>query len=145
MFYDPRFAIRGPPSNMRIVLVAAASILSIALACAPRPALAVDCSEVRASCLDHCRTEVDATRARACANRCSVAFCQDTSRFCRPGDQKVCTDGFRSCNTTCAALASIPTAAAAVGADACVTKCCSQFKACLNQRSCDTSTLNCRR
>jgi hypothetical protein len=140
LLYDLAMISHGGPAPMRIVFLAAASLLLLGLSLSPQPAYA-DCAAVRAACIDHCRGEVDATRAQACANRCSIAFCQDVPTTCRPGDQRVCNDGFRSCNGVCDALASIPTAAAAVNANACANKCCSQFKACLNQRSCDTSSI----
>ncbi len=128
---------------MRTIFLAAIALLLLALAWSPGPALA-DCTAIRGACIDHCRGEVDSTRAQACANRCSIAFCQDVPNLCRPGDQRVCVNGFRSCNNTCAALVAIPSAAATVNAEACNNKCCGQYKACLNQRSCDTSGLRCR-
>jgi hypothetical protein len=42
-------------------------------------------------------SETDQSRFQACANRCSIVFCQDTQIQCWPGDQRVCNDGLTSC------------------------------------------------
>lgn len=128
---------------MRTLLLSAACLILFAAALALRPdAGSADCAAVRSSCIDHCRTsETDQSRFQACANRCSIAFCQDTQIQCWPGDQRVCNDGFTSCNGGCNALAAIPTAAAIQNQTACASRCCSQFKICLSQRSCDVSAL----
>lgn len=69
---------------------------------------------------------------------------RDTVIQCRPGDQTVCNNGFQSCNNGCDALASIPTAAALQNQTACQSRCCTQFKNCLNQRACDVGTITCQ-
>lgn len=129
---------------MRTLLLAAACITLFATAMVCRSGAALsDCAAVRAACIDHCRNETNASRINTCVSRCSIAFCQDTPATCRPGDQSVCTDDFRSCNGACAAAAAIPSAVAQDSA-LCGTGCCNRFKACLNQRFCDTSSIDCR-
>jgi hypothetical protein len=131
---------------MRSILLAAACIMLFTAAMVGGPGAArADCAAIQSACFDHCRSsETNAGRVSACANRCSITFCQDIPTTCRPGDQRVCNDDFRSCNGACAALAAIPSAAATANATACSSRCCTGFKACLNQRSCDTSGLDCR-
>jgi hypothetical protein len=129
---------------MRTLLLAAACIALFATAVVWRSGGALaDCAAIRGACIDHCRNETDSSRISACVTRCSIAFCRDTPATCRPGDQAVCNDDFRSCNGACAAAAAIPSA---ITQDAaiCATNCCNRFKACLNQRFCDTSSINCQ-
>jgi hypothetical protein len=52
---------------------------------------------------------------------------------CNASTQRICDDGFRSCNTAC----EFSTTAG------CTDRCCSQLTTCLHQRQCDTSGLNC--
>jgi hypothetical protein len=130
---------------MRSLLLAAACLILFAtgVVWSPHRALA-DCAAVRSSCVAACQDrETDQARFQACANRCSVQFCQDTPIECRPGDQTVCNNGFRSCNNGCDALAAIPTAAAIQNQTACASRCCSQFKVCLLQRNCDVARITC--
>ena len=132
---------------MRSLLLAAACLIAFAIALAwnPGEGLAVNCSAVRSACLAACNNR-ETTRAefQACSNRCSLQFCRDTVIECRPGDQTVCDNGFRSCNNGCDALAAIPTAAAIQNQTACQSRCCTQFKNCLNQRGCDVRTITCQ-
>lgn len=58
--------------------------------------------------------------------------------------QRICTDGFNSCNNGCDALAAIPTAAAIQNQTACASRCCGQFKVCLGQRSRDVAAITCQ-
>jgi len=85
---------------MRIILLAGACITLFTTLVVWGPAAALaDCAAVRNSCIAHCKsTNTDAARISACANRCSIEFCQDIPSTCRPGDQSVCNDDFRSCN-----------------------------------------------
>ena len=66
---------------------------------------------------------------------------QPTPSACSAGSQsvRVCNDDFRSCSSVCTATA------LDVNADVagCSARCCSNFKACLNIRRCDASSINC--
>lgn len=129
---------------MRILLLAAACTLVFATAAmwGSEEALS-DCAAIRGACIDHCFSgETNASRQSACRNRCAIAFCQDTPSVCRPTDQTVCNISLRSCNGACDAAASVPSALAQ-NQVACSRVCCVQFKACMAQRSCDTSTIAC--
>jgi hypothetical protein len=131
---------------MRSFLFTAACFFVVAIGFSAGPAQAqTGCAAIRSSCVAACNDrETDQARFQACANRCSIQFCQDTSIECRPGDQTVCNNGFRSCNNGCDALAAIPTAAAIQNQTACASRCCSQFKVCLSQRACDVSGITCQ-
>lgn len=131
---------------MRILLLAAASLMLLSTTLLiGSSAKAVDCGELRSACVANCASIVDnPARLQACANRCSIGVCPTIPSTCRAGDQTVCRNGFSSCNGACDALAAIPTAAAIVNASACSAKCCTNFKACLSQRSCDVSGVVCR-
>lgn len=134
-------------TTMRSLLLAAACLILFATAVAWRPAegLAVNCAAVRSSCVAACNNrETTQAGIQACSNRCSIQFCRDTVIECRPGDQRVCNDDFSSCNGGCDALAAIPSAAAIQNQTACSSRCCRQFKVCLGQRACDTSTIDCQ-
>ena len=99
----------------------------------------------RSCCVAACNNrETTQAGIQACSNRCSIQFCRDTVIECRPGDQRVCNDDFSSCNGGCDALAAIPSAAAIQNQTACSSRCCRQFKVCLGQRACDTSTIDCQ-
>jgi hypothetical protein len=132
---------------MRSLLLAAACLIIFATALAwdPEEGLAVNCSAVRSACIEACNNR-ETTQAgfQACSNRCSIQTCRDTVIQCRPGDQTICNNGFQSCNNGCDALASIPTAAALQNQTACQSRCCTQFKNCLNQRFCDVGTITCQ-
>ena len=60
---------------------------------------------------------------------------------CGAGSQsvRVCNDDFRSCNSVCTANAFDASADIA----GCGLRCCTQFRACLNIRQCDVSSINC--
>jgi hypothetical protein len=137
---------RTEAGTMRTLHIAAACLTLFAIALALRPTTALaDCAAVRSSCIDHCRdSKSDQSRFQACANRCSTAFCQDIPIACRPGDQRVCSDGFTSCTGGCDALAAIPTAAAIQNQTACQSRCCTQFKVCLRQRDCAVGRITCQ-
>lgn len=131
---------------MRILLIALSLLLSATVLLAPGEARAVDCGEARGACVANCGKIIgNPARLQACVNRCSIGVCPVLPQACRPGDQTVCNTGFSSCQGACDALAAIPSAAATVNATACASRCCSNFKACLSQRSCDVSGLVCRR
>jgi hypothetical protein len=102
-----------------------------------------DCAQIRSSCFEHCfDTETETARLSACRNRCSIQFCQDTPSVCRATDQSVCSTSFRSCTGACQSLASVPSAIAQ-NELACSQTCCVRYKACLQQRSCDVTTIVC--
>ncbi len=132
---------------MRLFLLAAACIILFvtAIVGGPDDGLALDCAAVRSACVAACN-ERESTQAefRACSNRCSIQTCRDTVIQCRPGDQTLCNNGFKSCNNGCDALATIATAAAIQNQAACSSRCCRQFKVCLTQRACDVRTINCQ-
>ena len=131
---------------MRTLLIAAACFTLLATTLAQAPASAQsNCAAQRSSCVAACNDrETSQARFQACANRCSIQFCQDIPIACRPGDQSVCTNGFNSCNNGCDALAAIPSGAAIQNQTACQNRCCNQFKVCLGQRSCDVSGITCQ-
>jgi hypothetical protein len=131
---------------MRILLLAAACFTLLATMLAWEPASAQsNCAAQRSACVAACNDrETSQPRFQACANRCSIQFCQDIPIACRPGDQSVCRNGFNSCNNGCDALAAIPTAGAIQNQTACSSRCCSQLKVCLGQRSCDVSGITCQ-
>jgi hypothetical protein len=109
------------------------------------PSRAVDCATVRSSCVEQCaRGVTSASRLQACVNRCSVASCTDVPSVCRPGDQNVCQDDFRSCTGSCEALAALPSAAATQTIELCARRCCNNLRLCLNQRQCNTTGFSCR-
>jgi hypothetical protein len=132
---------------MRRLLLAAACLIvfASALASHPEEGVALNCTAVRVACIEACNNR-ETTQAgfQACSNRCSIQTCRDTVIQCRPGDQTICNNGFQSCNNGCDALAAIPTAAALQNQTACQSRCCTQFKNCLNQRACDVSTITCQ-
>jgi hypothetical protein len=66
---------------------------------------------------------------------------QPTPSACSAGSQslRVCNNDFQSCSSVCTATALDPNADVA----GCSTRCCSQFKACLNIRGCTSSNVNC--
>jgi hypothetical protein len=131
---------------MRTLHLAAACFILFAGGLASGPASAQsNCATQRSSCVAACNDrETSQARFQACANRCSIQFCRDIPIACRPGDESVCSNGFNSCNNGCDALAAIPTAAAIQNQTACASRCCSQFKVCLSQRSCDVSRITCQ-
>jgi hypothetical protein len=125
---------------LTFVLVAFAALFSF-----DTPAPAADCSEIRGACRANCgRGVTSASRIQACLNRCSVIVCRDTPSVCTPTDQNVCQDDFRSCNGACAALASLPSAAATVTVEVCARRCCNNLRICLGQRQCDVGGFSCR-
>jgi hypothetical protein len=130
---------------MRALWFAAASVLlAVAFVVWGPDAALSDCAATRSACVEHCaNTETNPSRLSACANRCRTTFCQDLPFTCRPGDQRVCNDDSRSCSNACAALAAIPSALTQ-DASLCTRRCCVSFKACLNQRGCDTTGIDCR-
>jgi hypothetical protein len=131
---------------MRVSFLVAASLTLLCLGLLVAPAHALDCGEMRSSCTAECARIIDNNaRLQACANRCSLMVCPSIVQTCRAGDQTVCRNGFSSCSGACDALAAIPTAAAITNASACQARCCTNYKACLSQRSCDVSGLTCRR
>ena len=99
---------------MRILLIAAACFTLFATTFGWEPASAQsNCAAQRSACVAACNDrETSQPRFQACANRCSIQFCQDIPIACRPGDQSVCNNGFNSCNNGCDALAAIPSGAA---------------------------------
>ena len=131
---------------MRFSLIAAVCFTFFAMTLAIGPTSAQsNCAAQRSACLAACNDrETSQARFQACANRCAIQFCQDIPIACRPGDQSVCTNGFNSCNNGCDALAAIPSAAAIQNQTACSSRCCSQLKVCLGQRSCDVSGITCQ-
>jgi hypothetical protein len=119
---------------------------------APAPAMAVDCAAIRAACLDHCQTlastaagatRLTSAQQTACANRCSIASCQQTplaARLCDSTGQSVCSSSFRSCSDAC--ITSFAATAATIQSQAsCSTSCCTKFKLCLAQRQCEIGTI----
>jgi hypothetical protein len=66
---------------------------------------------------------------------------QPTPSACSAGSQsvRVCNNDFQSCSSVCTATALDPNADIA----GCSTRCCSQFKACLNIRGCNSNAINC--
>jgi hypothetical protein len=136
--------LRSVAMRVASLVAVSLSLICLALLRVP-PALAVDCGELRSSCTAQCARIIDNNaRLQACTNRCSLMVCPDIVQTCRAGDQTVCNNGFSSCNGACDALAAIPTAAALTNADACRSRCCTNFRACLSQRSCDVSGIVCR-
>ena len=129
----------------RIVLMAACQMLL-----ATAPAIAVDCAAIRAACVDRCQTvfgnsQQSRTTAeqKNCANRCSIASCQQTplaARLCDATAQTICNNGFTACTDAC--ISSTATTAAIIQSQAsCTTSCCTKFKLCLGERQCDISTI----
>lgn len=131
---------------MRILLIAGACLTVLVAMLAWEPASAQsNCATQRSACVAACNDrETSQARFQACTNRCSIQACQDIPIACRPGDQSVCNNGFKSCNNGCDALAAIPSAAAIQNQTACSNRCCNQLKVCLAQRSCDVSNITCR-
>ena len=131
---------------MRILLIAAACFTLFATTFGSEPASAQsNCAAQRSACVAACNDrETSQPRFQACANRCSIQFCQDIPIACRPGDQSVCNNGFNSCNNGCDALAAIPSGAAIQNQTACSNRCCNQLKVCLSQRSCEVSNITCQ-
>ena len=124
---------------MRILLIAAACFTLFATTFGWEPASAQsNCAAQRSAC------ETSKPRFQACANRCSIQFCQDIPIACRPGDQSVCNNGFNSCNNGCDALAAIPSAAAIQNQTACSNRWCNQLKVCLSERFCEVSNITCQ-
>ena len=111
------------------------------------PAMAVDCAAIRAACLERCRTvfgtgttqQSQTAQQKNCANRCSIASCQQTplaARLCDATAQTICNNSFTSCTDAC--ITSTATTQAILQAQAsCTTSCCTKFKLCLGQRQCD--------
>jgi hypothetical protein len=66
---------------------------------------------------------------------------QPTPSACSAGSQsvRVCNNDFQSCSSVCTATALDPNADVA----GCSTRCCSNFKACLNIRGCASNNINC--
>ena len=120
----------------RIVLMATACMMLLATT----PAMAVDCAAIRAACVDRCNTVFGTTaEQKNCANRCSIASCQQTplaARICDANAQTICSSSFRSCSDAC--TVSFAATQAIISAQAsCTTSCCTKFKLCLGQRQCD--------
>jgi len=113
----------------------------------PDDARHVDCAAIRAACLERCRTvfgtgaaqQSQTAQQKNCANRCSIASCQETplaARTCDANAQTICSSSFRSCSDAC--TVSFAATAATIQAQAsCTTSCCTKFKLCLGQRQCD--------
>jgi hypothetical protein len=102
-----------------------------------------DCAQIRSSCFAHCvDTETNSARLSACRNRCAVQFCQDTPSVCRATDQSVCSTSFRSCNGACESATFVPSAIAQ-NQLACSRTCCVRYKACLQLRACDVTSIVC--
>jgi hypothetical protein len=132
----------GMKATTYIILMAACLILLAAI-----PAMAVDCAAIRAACLERCRTvfgtgatqQSQDAQQKNCANRCSIASCQETplaARTCDANAQTICSSSFRSCSDAC--TVSFAATAATIQAQAsCTTSCCTKFKLCLGQRQCD--------
>ena len=135
----------GMKATTYIVLMAACLMLL-----ATAPAIAVDCAAIRAACLERCRTvfgnaqqSQTTAQQKNCANRCSIASCQQTplaARTCDANAQTICSSSFRSCSDAC--TTSFAATAATLQAQAsCTTSCCTKFKLCLAQRQCEISTI----
>jgi hypothetical protein len=134
-------ALIGHMRNGLLVLAGLIALIGAALF-APGPAHS-DCAQIQSSCFEHCvDTETESARLSACRNRCAIQFCQDTPSVCRATDQSVCSNSFRSCSGACQSLAS-STSAIAQNELACSQTCCVRYKACLQQRSCDVTTIVC--
>jgi len=134
-------ALIGRMRNGLLVLAGLVAFIGAALF-APGPARS-DCAQIQSSCFEHCfDTETESARLSACRNRCAIQFCQDTPSVCRATDQSVCSNSFRSCTGACQSLASVPSAIAQ-NELACSQTCCVRYKACLQQRSCDVTTIVC--
>lgn len=126
------------------VFFLAAFLILVGLGLLPAPAGAVDCAELRSSCVANCASVDNPARRQACANRCALTVCPAAPRTCRPGDQRVCQNSFSSCNGACEALTAIPSAAATADASVCARRCCTDFRMCLSLRNCDVSGVTCR-
>jgi hypothetical protein len=117
-----------------IVLMAAGLMLL-----ATASAIAVDCAAIRAACVERCQTITGTAQQKNCANRCSIASCQQTplaARTCDANAQTICSSSFRSCSDAC--TVSFAATQAIISAQAsCATSCCTKFKLCLGQRQCD--------
>jgi hypothetical protein len=134
-------ALIGRMRNGLLVLAGFIALIGAALF-APGPARS-DCAQIQSSCFQHCGdTETDSARLSACRNRCAIQFCQDTPSVCRATDQSVCSNSFRSCNGACQSIAAVPSAIAQ-NELACSQTCCVRYKACLQQRACDVTSIVC--
>ena len=121
-----------------IVLMAACLMLL-----ATAPARAVDCTAIRAACVERCQTIAGTAQQKNCVNRCSISSCKQTplaARTCDANAQTICSSSFRSCSDAC--TTSFAATAATIQAQAsCTTSCCTKFKLCLAQRQCEISTI----
>ena len=134
----PDLAGAGMKATTRIVLMAACLMLL-----ATAPAMAVDCAAIRAACVERCQTLAGPAQQKACANRCSIASCQQrplAARLCDANAQTICNTSFRSCSDAC--TTSFAATAATIQAQAsCTTSCCTKLKLCLGQRQCEIGTI----
>lgn len=127
----------GMKATTYIVLMAACLMLL-----STAPAMAVDCTAIRAACVERCQTLAPAQR-QACGNRCSISSCQQTplaARLCDANSRTICSTSFRSCSDAC--VTSFAATAATIQAQAsCTTSCCTKFKVCLAQRQCEIGSI----
>jgi|SRR5262245_34717513 len=137
----------GMKATTRTVLMAACLMLL-----ATAPAMAVDCAAIRAACLDRCQTigsaaagatRLTSAQQKACANRCSIASCQQTPlavRLCDATSESICNSSFRSCSDAC--ITSVAATQPIIQAQAsCRTACCTKLKVCLAQRQCEIGSI----
>ena len=121
------------------IIITAACLMLLAMA----PAIAVDCAAIRAACVKRCQTITGTAEQTNCANRCSIASCQQTplaARLCDANAKTICNNGFSSCSDACT-TSFAATAATLQAQTSCTTACCTKLKLCLGQRQCEIGTI----